>query len=91
MLKSLLALSALMLGGALWFIYLTLNLHSSSSPVVEGEAKPNKSKALGAVSEHIPYEERHIYTAISGQPPRHDDTLGEPPEHPMLKPGPRPR
>ena len=79
------ALGTVIVGGAVWAVYMPIN---SSPPVVDADARPYKSKPLDPGGEHIPDQEKQIYPATSGHPPKDDAILGEAPEQPMAKPQP---
>ena len=76
------ALGTVIVGGVLWLVY------PASPPVVDADAKPYKSKPLDPGGEHIPDQEKQIYPATSGHPPKDDAILAETPEQPMSKPQP---
>ena len=86
---ALFALGTVIAGGTLWLVYPASNsFRSASPPVVDADAKPYKSKPLDPGGEHIPDQEKQIYHAPSGHPPKDDAILGEAPEQPMAKPQP---
>ena len=83
------ALGTVIIGGTLWLVYPASNSSPSTSlPVVDADGKPYKSKPLDPGGEHIPDQEKQIYPATSGRPPKDDAILGEAPEQPMSKPQP---
>ncbi len=79
------ALGTVIVGGVLWLVYPASN---SSPPVADAGAKPYKSKPLDPGGEHIPDQEKQIFPATSGHPPKDDNILAEAPEQPMAKPEP---
>ena len=83
------ALGTVIVGGAVLAVYMPINsFRSTSPPVVDADAKPYKSKPLDPGGEHIPDQEKQIYPATSGHPPKDDAILAEAPEQPMSKPQP---
>ena len=84
------ALGTVIAGGAVWAVYMPINTSrpEASLPVVDADASPYKSKPLDPGGEHIPDQEKQIYPATSGHPPKDDAILAEAPEQPMAKPQP---
>ena len=84
------ALGTVIVGGAVWAGYMPINTSRPAAPppVAEADASPYKSKPLDPGGEHIPDQEKQIYPATSGHPPKDDAILGEAPEQPMPKPQP---
>lgn len=87
---ALFALGAVIVGGAVWAVYMSINTSrpAASLPIVDADAQPYKSKPIDPCGEHIPDQEKQIYHAPSGHPPNDDAILGEAPEQPMAKPEP---